>query len=1055
MKKILLLYFFITFTILFGAQKPTIELTEQENLWIKNNPVIKLAVMSYWPKNKNGSNIHYGLIELLNKYANINIIPVTFNSWESGYKQVLNGKNINGIMGLSWSKEREKDFLYTPAYDFTPCYLITRENDSTIKSFDDLKDKTIYLKEKSITHNIIRETSSTTKYIDVQTIEQMYNKLSTLNEADAILSYFINLDQLEKNDLKIVDTIYDKYGEVSVGINKEYPELFSILNKTFKIIPKDELSTLRNKDVLKLTQEEKDWLQNKTIINYVYNSNWKPLEWANELQEHSGIISDLIKLIEEKSSIKFNAIYTENFDKALKKIENNEAVMISSIISDKQANLDFTSKNIYSIPYVFINKKDSNYEDGFSAVKNKKIGILKNNDIYQFLTQNKISNNLKFFQSTKLAFEELEKDNLDLLIVNATTAKYYINIMGFEEFKISYKTIFNLDLKIAVSKEMPKQLISILDKSINNISKKELSDIVYKWTEKKIESPTDWILIGKISGGILVVLIIVFINNQKLKSLVEAKTKDIQKQKKELENILSSFNKNVIFSKTDLKGNITHVSEAFCKISGYSKNELIGKPHNIVRHPDMSKKIFKEIWDALKNEYHITKEIKNLRKDGTYYWVETKFEPDYDSDGKLIGYSALRQDITSKKEVEELSANLEIKIAQRTKDLELTKQEVEKILASILLPVLITSKKTRKIIYANKYAETQYDTTLDEMIGASIDDLYSVQGQQEHIINELTTKGFVENLEENFKTHSGKEFTALLSVIPITYKEEPAYIGMTTDITKQKNIEDEIRQIHKHTRDSIEYASLIQRALIPEKDIFNHYFDDYFALWNPKDIVGGDIYLFEELNSDECLILVIDCTGHGVPGAFVTMLVKAIERQVSAIIHNNSFIEVSPSWILSYFNKTIKTLLKQETIDSISNAGFDGGIVYYNKKDKIIKFSGAETPLFYFDENGEFKTIKGSRHSVGYKKSDADYEFKEHIIEVKDGMKFYLTTDGYLDQNGGDKDFPFGKKRFGQLLEENHDKKFNEQENILLQELKEYQGNTDRNDDVTVIGFKI
>ena len=77
----------------------------------------------------------------------------------------------------------------------------------------------------------------------------------------------------------------------------------------------------------------------------------------------------------------------------------------------------------------------------------------------------------------------------------------------------------------------------------------------------------------------------------------------------------------------------------------------------------------------------------------------------------------------------------------------------------------------------------------------------------------------------------------------------------------------------------------------------------------------------------------------------------------------------------------------------------------------MIKFAGAETPLFYV-ENEELKMLKGNRHSIGYKTSDASYEFQDHIIEVKDGMSFYLTTDGYLDQNGGDKSFPFGKKRF-------------------------------------------
>jgi PAS domain S-box-containing protein len=387
-------------------------------------------------------------------------------------------------------------------------------------------------------------------------------------------------------------------------------------------------------------------------------------------------------------------------------------------------------------------------------------------------------------------------------------------------------------------------------------------------------------------------------------------------------------------------------------------------------------------------------------------------------------------------------------------EIERTREEVEKILANILLPVLITSKKDRKILYANKYAEIQYEKSVEEIVGSDIDNVYTIQGQQYHIIEAIKQFGKIENMEENFKTSAGKEFTALLSVTPITYSNTESYIGMVTDITKQKAMENEVRAIHKHTRESIEYAALIQHALIPSNDLFRNYFSDYLTIWHPKDIVGGDIYLFEELrNKDECLLMVVDCTGHGVPGAFVTMLVKAIERQVvSNIIFGKE--EVSPAKILSIFNKTMKHLLKQEDEHSISNAGFDAGVIYYNKKDKIIKYSGAETPLFYI-ENGTLKTIKGDRHSIGYKKSNANFEFKEHIVEAKEGMSFYLTTDGYLDQNGGAKGFPFGKSRFSEIITSNTNESLADVQEILLNSLSEYQGDEDRNDDVTIIGFKI
>jgi len=218
--------------------------------------------------------------------------------------------------------------------------------------------------------------------------------------------------------------------------------------------------------------------------------------------------------------------------------------------------------------------------------------------------------------------------------------------------------------------------------------------------------------------------------------------------------------------------------------------------------------------------------------------------------------------------------------------------------------------------------------------------------------------------------------------------------------------------------------------------------------------VGGDIYLFEQLfTEDECLLMVIDCTGHGVPGAFVTMMVKAIERMVITEIMNNKFMRTSPARVLEFFNINLKKILKQENESSVSNVGFDGGIFYYNKTKKLVKYAGAETPLFYIEDN-QLNMIKGDRHSIGYKKSDAYYKFKESKIEVKSGMQFYITSDGYLDQNGGEKEFPFGKKRFKQLIYDNYNESMAVQKEVLLYELAKYQGENERNDDITVVGLK-
>jgi two-component system chemotaxis sensor kinase CheA len=139
---------------------------------------------------------------------------------------------------------------------------------------------------------------------------------------------------------------------------------------------------------------------------------------------------------------------------------------------------------------------------------------------------------------------------------------------------------------------------------------------------------------------------------------IEIDIERIRKLNHELDALVDSFDTYVIASRTDLKGIITYASEAYQTISGYKKEELIGKPHNIVRHPDMPKEAFKDMWATIKDEKLWQGEVKNKKKDGSSYWVKAFIAPYYDGDGKHIGYSAIREDITAKKEVEFLNYKL-------------------------------------------------------------------------------------------------------------------------------------------------------------------------------------------------------------------------------------------------------------------------------------------------------------------------------------------------------------------------------------------------------------
>jgi PAS domain S-box-containing protein len=555
-------------------------------------------------------------------------------------------------------------------------------------------------------------------------------------------------------------------------------------------------------------------------------------------------------------------------------------------------------------------------------------------------------------------------------------------------------------------------------------------------------------------------------HNANLNNLVEEKTKDIQKKSALLEASLATMDRNVIFSKTDIHGKITQVSQAFCDISGYSEEEMLGKNHNIVRHPDMPSATFKEIWETIKGGRCWFGEVKNLKKGGGFYWVSSKIEPEYDLDGELVGYYAIRQNITAKKEVEDLSKNLEKKVEERTKEVQEQKEFVTTVLDS-QAQIIVTTDGSQLVSVNRSFLTFFGIETLEEFDESCICGKFDTDAPEGYLQVEMDGVKWTQYvLDHPNKDHLAMItqddvshiFTVSVANLPKHTADKALLSVVFSDITELENEKRKNEEIHQNVRDSIDYAAIIQGSLIPSNDLFRKYFSDYFAIWHPKDTVGGDIYLFEELRHDhECLLMVIDCTGHGVPGAFVTMLVKAIERQIVSRIINSDEV-VSPANLLKVFSKSMKHLLHQYEENSVSNAGFDGGIIYYNKLDGIIKYAGANTPLFYV-EDGKINVIKSDRHSIGYVKSDENYEFKDHIIEAKDGMHLYISTDGYLDQNGGDKGFCFGKKRFQNMIMENYQESLADQQELFLDELDTYMDTDDihyaQTDDVTVIAIKI
>ncbi|MCP4105906.1 MAG: SpoIIE family protein phosphatase [Desulfobacteraceae bacterium] len=258
----------------------------------------------------------------------------------------------------------------------------------------------------------------------------------------------------------------------------------------------------------------------------------------------------------------------------------------------------------------------------------------------------------------------------------------------------------------------------------------------------------------------------------------------------------------------------------------------------------------------------------------------------------------------------------------------------------------------------------------------------------------------------------------------------------------------QLEDANKRIMDNVQYAQRIQGSFLPNQDQVKKYLPDSFFLWIPRDIVSGDMYYVYSAG-DGFIVAVVDCTGHGVSGAFITMIASTALQRI--IIYDKC---CNPGEILNRLNFIVKTSLKQDTELALSDDGMDACVCHVRYEQKILEFAGARHNLITIC-NDVMNLIKGDKQNIGYKRSDLNYIYTCHTVHIDEGMGFYLYTDGFADQIGGSKDKRFGTRRFKDMLMEHSNKPFEEQGQLFLEVFDRYEGNNERRDDVTVVGFRM
>jgi len=304
--------------------------------------------------------------------------------------------------------------------------------------------------------------------------------------------------------------------------------------------------------------------------------------------------------------------------------------------------------------------------------------------------------------------------------------------------------------------------------------------------------------------------------------------------------------------------------------------------------------------------------------------------------------------------------------------------------------------------------------------------------------------------KENEKKTKIFLYSALFVLVIIIMLAFQLYKGLKENKEKNKIISEQkhlVEEKNKDITDSINYAKKIQEAILPPKELKYKIFENAFVFFKPRDIVSGDFYWFNQKNKKR-IIAAVDCTGHGVPGAFMSMIGNTF---LTEIIEGKGITE--PAEILSELRHLVIKALKQGDDNTESKDGMDMSLLCFDDEKKTVEYAGANNPMWMI-RNGECTEYKADSRPIGYYRGKG-LPFTNHIINYQSGDTFYIFTDGYADQFGGEKGKKLKYKPFRELLLSIQNEAMLKQEEILNQNFETWRGKLDQIDDVLIIGIRV
>lgn len=516
-------------------------------------------------------------------------------------------------------------------------------------------------------------------------------------------------------------------------------------------------------------------------------------------------------------------------------------------------------------------------------------------------------------------------------------------------------------------------------------------------------------------------------SNQKLEEQIE----EVNRTQKRMQLLLENASEVITIYEED--ESIRYISPSVESILGYGQKEMIGKSDIDKVKPD-DRKIFRGLFEKLKAnpDEKVTVQYEYRAKDGTFIWIEST-GTNCMSNQAIHGFILNSRDITERRRAEQeqrMRSKMQA-LSENSLDL-ITRLEGESI--SYINPVIEEYTGQKPAFFLNrKVKETELDTSV-------------LEGWLK-VVETVNATNEKASTEMDFPSAMGKRIMQV-NAIP-EFDEANALesvLVVSHDITERKMIELEIQNKNKKITESINYAKRIQNAILPNNRVINKALPDSFILYKPRDVVSGDFPWFVQMK-DEIFIAAVDCTGHGVPGALLSLIGYFL---LNDIVRSRKITE--PGKILDMLDEGVTTTLRQDE-DATTKDGMDIALCKINLSKREVEYAGAHRPL-YIMKNGEMNEVKGNKFPIGGGIFKNQTNFTNTRIKLEKGDSIYFSSDGFPDQFGGEEGRKFGPRRVREIVEQVHTSPMSHAMKIFDQEWETWRGNTKQTDDVLLIGIK-